>query len=50
LEGGAMKKIERRIEDLSIWAREGSEGIRSISAFFERSHRKEDLTSSFLRS
>jgi hypothetical protein len=28
-EGGAMKKIGRRIEDLSIWAREGSEGIRS---------------------
>jgi hypothetical protein len=45
-----MKKIERMIEDLSIWAREGSEGIGSSAAFFERLHRKEDLTSLFLRS
>jgi hypothetical protein len=49
-EGGVMKKIGRRIEDLRIWAREGSEGIRSSSAFFERSQRKEDLTSLYLHS
>jgi hypothetical protein len=28
-EAGAIKRIERRIEDLGIWAREGSEGIGS---------------------
>jgi hypothetical protein len=49
-DGGAMKKIGRRIEDVSIWAREGSEWIRSSSAIFERSHRKKDLMSLFLRS
>jgi hypothetical protein len=47
--GGAMKRIERRIKDRNIWAREGSEGIGSSSAFFERSHRKEGLTSLFIR-
>jgi hypothetical protein len=28
-EGGAMKKIEMRIEDLNIWGREGNKGIGS---------------------
>jgi hypothetical protein len=40
-----MKKIGRRIDDLNIWAREGSEGIRSSSTFFATPHRKEDLMS-----
>jgi hypothetical protein len=29
IESNAMKKIERRIEDLNIWAREVTEGIGS---------------------
>jgi hypothetical protein len=44
LEGAAMKKIERRMEDVGLWAREGSEGIGSGWVFFENSHRKDDLS------
>jgi hypothetical protein len=34
-EGGAMKKIEGRMENLGMWAREGSEGMGIDSVFFE---------------
>jgi hypothetical protein len=45
-----MEKIGRRMEDVGMWAREESEGIGSSYASFERSHRKENVTSLVSRS
>jgi hypothetical protein len=48
-EKSAMEKIEGRMDDLGMWAREGSQVIGSGWVFFEASHRKEDVSSLFSR-
>jgi hypothetical protein len=43
-ERAAREKIKGRMEDLGMWAREGSKRIKSSSVVYEKSHRKNDIS------